>query len=185
MMLVKARLSLDEFILAMSRLPAVGNLAQLQERVDQLQLQEQDLQPYIAFSDQAYCRQVIYRSGQFELLLLCWLPGQFSPIHNHADSLNVTRVWQGVLTSREFVRTAEGLHLSGSAELLPGDSVAVERYAIHQLANRSSAPLVTFHLYARPLQDVQVYCPRSGLVETMAVQPASGNPRCPAFNTKG
>ncbi len=185
MMLVNARLSLDEFILEMSRLPAAVDLVQLQEQVDQLQLQEQDLQPYITFGDSSYCRQVIYRSSQFELLLLCWLPGQFSPIHDHADSLNVTRVWQGILTSREFVRTAEGLHLSSSAELAQGDSLAVERYAIHQLANSSSAPLITFHLYARPLQDVQVYCPCSGLVKTMAVQSASDAPQRPAFSKKG
>jgi cysteine dioxygenase len=169
MMLIKARLSLEEFILEMSCLPAASDLAQLQERVDQLQLKDQCLRPYISFSDQAYSRRLVHRTPQFELLLLCWQPGQFSPIHDHSDSLNVTRVCQGGLTSREFVRTAEGVKQSKSVELEPNAVVAVDRHAIHQLANTSDAPLVTFHVYARPLQDIQVYCPRSGLVETVTV----------------
>lgn len=171
MMLVKARLGLDEFILEMSRLPVANlDLAQLQERIDQLQLSDDCLRPYIAFSDNAYSRQSIYRTAQFELLLLCWQPGQYSPIHDHADSLNVTRVYQGLLSSREFVQTAEGVKLVHQSELKQGASVAVKRHAIHQLANESNAPLVTFHLYARSLQDIQRYCPNSGLVETVSVR---------------
>lgn len=42
------------------------------------------LAPYILFDPRRYTRNLVYRCSRFELLALCWEPGQKSAIHNHA-----------------------------------------------------------------------------------------------------
>ena len=93
--------------------------------------------------------------AQFELLVLCWKPGQASTIHDHAGSLNVTRLYSGELTRRTFRRRDGGRGVSevggaasgelprGPVELIDEQVIAgsgaatVDRGEIHQLANES------------------------------------------------
>jgi predicted metal-dependent enzyme (double-stranded beta helix superfamily) len=94
--------------------------------------------------------------------LVCWQPGQFSSIHDHGDSLNVTRVYRGVLTSRTFTRNDSATEtlstlLLDEKYLQPGELVGVDRVQIHQIANTSEENLITLNFYAKPLQQMQVY----------------------------
>jgi len=166
MTLLKTRLSLDDFMLEMMHLPATNlRLMRLQAMMASLQLSDELLRQHIAFSDRTYTRKLVCRTPRFELLVLSWQPGQASTIHDHADSLNVTHVYEGTLTSREFTQTSEGIQQLRELQVRQGTGVAVDRYTIHQLANTSDDPLVTLHVYARPLQEIQVYCPDSDRVQ--------------------
>ena len=77
-------------------------LEQLRDWMADLQLSKPLFERHLSFSDRTYQRKLLCRTPRFDLLLLCWQPGQSSTIHDHADSLNVTRVYRGVLTSRSF-----------------------------------------------------------------------------------
>ena len=134
---------------------------------------------HVRFCDDHYARNLICRTTQFELLVLCWKPGQASTIHDHAGSLNVTRVYSGDLTSRVFRRrdggsgvatpggAAAGELPSGPVDLVDEQVLAgsgtgsgaatVDRGTIHQLGNWSREGLITVHLYAPPLTDIVVY----------------------------
>jgi len=169
-------LTLDRFIFETSqtgttRMP-LGEFAALAQRLD---LDDALVAAHMRFCDDTYARNLICRTPQFELLVLCWKPGQGSTIHDHAGSLNVTRVYSGSLTSRQFRRRCgePGVMEVGGAtagelpdgpvdvlreEVLAGSGAAiVDRGEIHQLANDSDRDLVTVHLYAPPLQDIVVY----------------------------
>lgn len=110
------------------------------------------------------------------MLVLCWQPGQVSTIHDHADSLNVTRVYNGSLTSRFFevdeqpVSNRTLVRLKREDRLKKDDLAIVDRNEIHQLANTSEQKLVTLHIYARPLSNITVYCPNSGQSESVPVR---------------
>ena len=104
------------------------------------------------------------RTPHFELLVLCWRPGQHSTIHDHAGALNAIRVRSGELTSRVFRPAAGAAPGGGPVEFVseehvgPGDPlVGVDRGGIHQLADTSGEPLVTVHVYAPPLLELTVY----------------------------
>ncbi len=130
---------------------------------------------HVRFCDDHYARNLICRTTQFELLVLCWKPGQASTVHDHAGSLNVTRVYSGDLTSRMFRRRdgGSGVATPGGAagdelpsgpvdlvdeQVLAGSGAAtVDRGAIHQLGNWSHDGLITVHLYAPPLTDIVIY----------------------------
>src|SRR4051812_37433235 len=49
-----------------------------------LRVEAASLAPYILFDPRRYTRNLVYRCSRFELLSLCWEPGQMSAIHNHA-----------------------------------------------------------------------------------------------------
>ena len=200
MNVLKTRFGLDDFISEMMRVTSFRlELQQLQDWMARLVLKDDLFDRHISFSAQTYQRKLICRTPRFDLLILCWQPGQSSSIHDHADSLNVTRVYRGVLTSRGFERStpspmercwgediaSQSMASQSMVAVSPGsntpvslktehyfhnnDLVSVDRHEIHQLANTSEENLVTLHVYAKPLETITVYCPESGGSETVPV----------------
>ncbi len=181
-------ISLDRFMLVThqhgtEQMP-LDEFADLARRLD---LDDAMISSHIRFRDENYARNLICRTPEFELLVLCWKPGQTSTIHDHAGSLNVTRVHAGVLTSRQFRRRGGGVGIDkvGAAagelpggpvdlideEVLAGSGAAlVDRGEIHQLANASAEQLVTVHLYAPPLSDIVVYSLTEPTAEVMRLR---------------
>ena len=60
------------------------------------------LAPYIWWSSERYTRNLIYRDHRFEVLALCWMPGQHTPIHTHNGQLGWVTVVQGELECRDY-----------------------------------------------------------------------------------
>ena len=166
-------LSLDDFICEMSREP-VSSLTheRLMDLAGRLHLSGDLVGNRIAFARDAYTRNLVCRTPFFELLVLCWRPGQESTIHDHAGALNAIRVYSGELTSRTFRRTrgsssSAGPVVQDDEECVPADArmVGLDRDGIHQLANTSGDDLVTVHVYAPALMELNVYSTTSAVVE--------------------
>lgn len=167
------RLSLDEFIVEMGR-GRVGDMSheQLQALVSRLEPPDELIRSCTCFAADAYARNLVCRTPTFELLVLCWKPGQESTIHDHAGSLNAITVNRGALTSRIFVPAAGVPAGSGPVVLdhvdtfRPGQGwTGVGRGGIHQLANTGDEDLVTVHVYAPPLRTLNVFSLESPEVE--------------------
>lgn len=163
------RINLDEFVYEMMHLPVKDlKLPALQELFGRLDLKDLLVNEHIHFCNESYARNLICRTPRFDMLVLCWRPGHATTIHDHAGSLNVTRVFSGRLTSRAYeayerpkpghilVKQTQEDHLGRN------DFSCVDYAGIHQLANTSDGELVTVHVYARPLKDITVYDQSSG-----------------------
>jgi predicted metal-dependent enzyme (double-stranded beta helix superfamily) len=166
-------LSLDAFLVEMSREP-VSELTheRLMHLAGRLWLSDELVGNRIAFGSDAYARNLVCRTPFFELLVLCWRPGQESTIHDHAGALNAIRVFSGELTSRTFSRTSgapsgQGPVVQDDEERISRDArmVGLDRDGIHQLANTSGEDLVTVHVYAPALMELNVYSTTSAEVE--------------------
>lgn len=166
-------LSLDDFIVEMSREPA-SKLAhsRLMDLAARLTLSNELVTRRTLFAKGTYARNLICRTAFFELLVLCWRPGHESTIHDHAGALNAIRVHSGELTSRVFAfapgagRGSGPVRQVAEERVRPGDSlVGVDRNGIHQLANASRGDLVTVHVYAPALMEFNVYSKQSAHVE--------------------
>jgi cysteine dioxygenase len=166
-------LTLDQFVVEMSRVP-MRDLTQerLLDLAGRLRLSDELIESRTRFLDDEYARNLVLRTPHFELLVLCWRPGQRSTIHDHAGSLNAIRVRSGALTSRVFRPVAGVEPGCGPVELVseervrPGQAlVGVDRGGVHQLADTSDEPLVTVHVYAPPLRDLTVFDTESAKVE--------------------
>jgi len=186
---VDGELSLEQFILETNRLGTESmSLPHFAELAMRLTLDDGLVGAHVRFDDVHYARNLVCRTPQFELLVLCWRPGQASTIHDHAGSLNVTRVYRGTLVQRSFSRRDGGL---GSVEVAavergelpsgPVDQVSeevfagagaatVDRGAIHQLRNDADENLVTLHLYAPPLTDIVVYSLTDATTDVMKLR---------------
>jgi cysteine dioxygenase len=164
---------LDDFICEMSRRP-VSSLSheRLMELAGRLYLSGDLVGNRIAFAEATYARNLVCRTPSFELLVLCWRPGQASTIHDHAGALNAIRVYSGQLTSRTFRRTRGASSSVGPVEQVSEERVSadvrmigLDRDGIHQLANTSEGDLITVHVYAPALMELNVYSLSSAVVE--------------------
>ncbi|GIW70683.1 MAG: hypothetical protein KatS3mg102_0225 [Planctomycetota bacterium] len=171
------RLTLEQFVLEIARIPREQlDLEALRDLVRRLDVCDDLIRQHIRFRPDSYARNLVCRTPAFDMLVLCWRPGQQTVIHDHGESLNVTRVVGGRLCSRMFVEAARPepgrvLVRPTVDELLDGMAFScVDAGEIHQLANTSEADLVTLHVYARPLKDIRVYCPNTGEVDTVRLR---------------
>jgi len=171
-------LTLDGFVVEMSRVPAQElTHGRFLDLVDRLRLSDELVESRTRFLDDAYARNLVLRTPHFELLVLCWRPGQHSTIHDHAGALNAIRVRSGELTSRVFRPAAGAAPGGGPVDFVseervgPGDPlVGVDRGGIHQLADTSGEPLVTVHVYAPPLLELTVYDTENRAVEKRSLR---------------
>ncbi|HEX7955476.1 MAG TPA: cysteine dioxygenase family protein [Pyrinomonadaceae bacterium] len=137
--------------------PAFGELSALLAGVE---VSDDELRPYVSFKEGTYARHRVRLWEHAELLVLCWRPGQRTPIHDHAGSYGAVRVLRGVMWETLFeMEGAGGLTYKSSREWTPGQVTGADVPDIHQLGNPdvSGQDLITLHLYAPPLTSLNVY----------------------------
>lgn len=127
----------------------------------------------VEFDDVNYKRNVMYRDENLEILMLCWKPGQVTPVHDHPDHGCLVRVLEGEMFESMFhlgVNYDKGGHKEkqhyydngypdgslrvmkqrrlgpGAVSFLEGDR------GVHRLQNSSpDRPALSLHMYAPPL----------------------------------
>ena len=128
------------------------------------------LEPKHFRSDPAhYARNLVYDApdGSLSLYTLVWLPGQWTPVHDHG-SWGVVGVLEGVLEERNFVRLTPDRGADECIELARGGVILLGRGAITSFvpnpdhihvtgvpAERSRA--VSLHLYGRTMSNFNTY----------------------------
>jgi cysteine dioxygenase len=134
-------------------------LETMRAMLDGLENDLQMLAPWWIFDACNYRRNLIRRTPAYEALLLCWLPGQRSPIHDHRGSGCAFRVIEGVVTETLYEPEKSGGVTAASMRWLPPGTICASReFDIHEVANtQPHADLVTLHVYSPPLRDVNLY----------------------------
>ncbi len=100
------------------------------------------------FQQNQYARHLVLRTDNVEIIVVCWLPGQCSPVHGHGPSDAVMVILEGKMSFTNFY--PDGRKVSGIWE--PGDIGHAPVGVKHQIANYSDEELVTLHIYSPPLQ---------------------------------
>lgn len=102
-------------------------------------------------------------NGQYNLLLLCWGPGQSSPVHDHSDCHCIVKVMQNEIleTRYKFPAKRHGIpqRLEQTSETMLQENQAVyvnDQMGIHKVANPypadSGINCVSLHLYSPPIK---------------------------------
>lgn len=121
---------------------------------------ESELRPFVRFGRDKYRRNLVSRREHYEVLVLCWSPGQHSPIHDHHGSHCAVAVLSGEATEVRFVRTADERLRAHSIQTLPTGAVTASiDDDLHVVANwaPSHRNLITLHVYSPPLTHMRVY----------------------------
>jgi cysteine dioxygenase len=115
-----------------------------------------DLAPYLNFSNDHYTRNLVCATEHWQMLLLCWRRGQFSPIHDHHGSACTFKVLQGRALELLYELTPTGKARFTSSHELPSTGVSAQADAdIHRVV--AVEELVTLHIYAPPLIAMRTY----------------------------
>jgi len=140
-----------------------------------VRITDSSLEPYVFFDDAFYTRNLIYRDDLFEVMTICWQPGQKTAVHTHNGQLcwmitqrgNLAVVdykwlgcdhpeYQNVVgldcvagsehTKLEVIREVEA---STSGPVMTADKLQT----IHRLYNLSADKerAISIHVYSRPI----------------------------------
>ncbi len=131
------------------------------------------LGPFVHFRDESYTRNLVFRDQLFEVMLICWQPGQRTPVHTHNGQLGWMSVERGALAVVDYkwlgCNAAENQNvvgldcLAGATELelqrlqvqecYPGGPVNTvdKQRTIHQVVVQGREPAVSIHVYSRPI----------------------------------
>jgi cysteine dioxygenase len=118
---------------------------------------------YALFGDGTYSRNLIWRSRDFELLLLCWKSGQASAIHDHGNQNCWMAVLDGALEEEHF-SARDGELKRGRVMTYEAGGVAFiqDEIALHQIRASGGQEGISLHLYSRPIDHCLSFCPESG-----------------------
>ncbi len=101
-------------------------------------------------------RYLLFKSDEYEIVLMIWGPGAMTPIHDHGGSSSIVEIIEGEITERFFDKN--GPRLTGETILRAGDrSEMSDGEVIHQMANVTEGFTYTIHQYADPLSLCNFY----------------------------
>ena len=152
--------SLASLVGRLAALDRAPSLPEVNEWMRAAEPSAEELRPHVSFKEGTYARHRVFMNDYAELLVLCWRPGQRTPIHDHNGSFGAVRVLSGVMWETIFQLEGErGLAYARSREWTPGEITGADVPDIHQLGNPdvSGQDLITLHLYAPPLTSLNVY----------------------------
>jgi cysteine dioxygenase len=136
-------------------------------------IEDSSLSKYVHWQDSMYTRNLIYRDDLFEVMAVCWQKGQKTVLHTHNGQLGWMMVNRGIAEVTNFkwqgCNAAEGQNtagldcIAGATEIqLSRDQVetcgrggqvnVIDRVrTIHQVAVAGNEPVVSIHVYSRPI----------------------------------
>jgi cysteine dioxygenase len=160
--------SLQSLVKALESQSTTPGLDQIFYWLENAQISAEELQPYLGFKEGNYWRHRVWRNEFVEMLVLCWRPGQRTPIHDHNGSYGGVKIYRGMLWETTFTYdSVKGLKYKSAREYPPGAVTGSDVPDIHQLGNPdvSGQDLVTIHIYAPPLGVLHTYKPGSAKID--------------------
>jgi quercetin dioxygenase-like cupin family protein len=100
------------------------------------------------FKDNHYARHLVFKSANVEILVVCWRPGQGSPIHHHDTSEGLMIILDGEITNTSY--PPDGCPVT--TVWRPGDVGHTPVGTSHEVKNTSNLDVVSLHIYAPPLK---------------------------------
>lgn len=126
----------------------------------------------VQFSDDHYTRTVIFLNDSIEVLLVAWMPGQSSVIHNHEGNSCLWTVIHGSLSERKFEweNKTKSLNFIDSTEVLKDErSFDDDASFFHQVQNTSNNRAVSLHIYKKPLKTCTIFDVGTSKLSKMAI----------------
>jgi len=127
--------------------------------------------PHLTFDPRAYVRLRLYRNRDWEVLVLCWLPGHQTVVHDHGGSWGAVAVLAGTLEETLYCREGDSVPLTvRSQRKLKASRVTIESLpTIHRVRNASAEPAVSLHVYSPPLSRMTSFDVETGRTHVVEI----------------
>ena len=166
--MTEATWSIDRFVVELDRYPESRfTVTEVLRFLETHPVDFASLAPYLHWHGQHYTRNLIHKTPLYELLALCWEPGQRAAVHNHDGQL----CWMAVPAGRLAVQNYRVVAMDAARAycelqpttcyvMAPESPLAVDPgEPIHDVANRPEfgERAVSLHIYSRPFDRCLVY----------------------------
>lgn len=151
---------IEEVCSALSEFSNALSVEQIRSLLQTLSLYAHELTSFERFNDTSYCRNRIFRNDLVDLLLLCWKPGQRTPIHDHSGSACGVYIVRGEAIEISFSPSGLGLLIPTFCNRLQQGEIAISVDSdAHMVANFAPQEqnLVTLHCYSPPLDSMRIF----------------------------
>ena len=141
-------------------------IGKVSEYLNNYSISNENFNDYIHFKDEKYCRNLIHKEADFEIMLVCWKAGQVAPINGHEGEKCWMRVESGALQISNYTLESIDPLLLNMADQIKGETGHLDGPAeIHSVENVYSEDAVRLHVYAKPFSKCDIYCLDTGTVE--------------------
>jgi len=150
--------------------------------LERIEFGTEALERFLHFDPAFYTRNLVRRTPAYELIALCWEPGQATPIHDHDGSDGWVVGMSGRLEEvRYHERGTAGAGSAAAAGAVTGASAtpAFDRVgrvevppgavahihddiALHEIRNDGAERAVSLHLYAPPIDECRGFDAKAG-----------------------
>jgi cysteine dioxygenase len=119
----------------------------------------EELRPHLNFKPQTYTRRRVLRTDLCEMLVLCWLPGHRTSIHDHNGSYGSIGICEGSMEEEIFTLNEAGEVVPAETHMrAAGEVTGTGVPDIHRIgASRNAQRMITIHIYAPPLRVINTY----------------------------
>ncbi len=132
---------------------------QLKSIYQLLEIPLKEFEPYLFWSEENYTRNCIIRTERYELILICWEKGQFTPIHSHNEQECWVYNVKGKFKEIRFMNDENGIPQQVQYSVInqKNRSYMNDRMGFHILKNKANGRSASLHLYAKPIDECLVY----------------------------
>ena len=123
---------------------------QVYQSVQQAQITQDELMPWATFDHpvtHSYGRQLVYDGGYFEIMVMSWVPGDVSAIHDHGATQWGAVQCFGQGSHWAYQLNDQVLETKEYTDFSPGQIVRVNHDLIHQMGNYSQDSFLSLHVY--------------------------------------
>lgn len=161
--------SIDALVEELRKFPeqAFSRLDQVRDFLRDHPADPASLQPFLCWDGQHYTRNLIDKTALYELIAICWEPGQVSAIHNHRGQ----NCWMAVPIGRLHVQNYRVLSQdlqAGRCNIEKSDLLTMDREhpcavdptePVHKVFNPRewNQRAVSLHVYSHPFDSCDVY----------------------------
>ena len=166
--------SIEQFVEGLCRIPEADFTTEpVEDYLRTTPVDPESLRPYLHFMPTHYTRNLIYRDDTFEVMAVCWSPGQRTVIHTHNGQLGWMSVERGALAVINYkwlgCNAADNQNVVGMDCLAGATELDLDRrevqecfpdgpvntvdkvQTIHQVVVQGKEPVISLHIYSRPI----------------------------------
>jgi len=135
-----------------------SNADECKKVVKRLAIPMNQFKQYEHWEEGTYTRNCIFRTDNFELILLCWDKLQETAIHCHNEQECWVYVLKGEFEEERYQSTDNGLEIEQELDLMEeGVSYMNDNMGYHKLKNVVKDKAMSLHLYMNPIDSCSIY----------------------------
>ncbi|KAG1688754.1 hypothetical protein DVH05_008758 [Phytophthora capsici] len=139
---------------------AIKHKPKLQKLLEDFPVNMEELQRFAHFDpSRNYTRNLISTDNEtYALMLLCWNPGKYSPVHDHPSDGCWVKVIQGHVNEVRYEKQNGKLVETSNVVFTSGVTYMDDSFGLHKVGNpHEETNAISMHLYSPPYEKCRVW----------------------------